>query len=158
VYAQLDDEPGVFLLPPEWVDSTHPPYASRDLLRSTATQVRALTLTTPSGQVSLHYDGMAWATPDGPADPERTDALLEAVHALRASTIQGYLPRAAPMAEPELRLEVTRVDDAEEPRHYVVDIAAAEPGQPDRRARREDLPVELRVPASAVQTLLDYRP
>ncbi|NOY94072.1 MAG: DUF4340 domain-containing protein [Deltaproteobacteria bacterium] len=161
VFAQLDDDPAVFLLSLEWAEETRQPYASRDLLRSTATQVRALELTTAAGAISLSYDGMAWRTPDGPADPDRTDALLEAVHGLRAVSIEAYLPAAAPIDGPELKLEITRVDDAQEPRHYVVDIAAPELGaSPDapRRARREDLAVELLVPAGPVQTLLDYRP
>ena len=160
VYAQLDDGPAVFLLPADFLTELSQPYVSRDLLRSTATQIGALVLTTPTGSVSLRYEGMSWMTAAGPADRDRTDALLEAVHALRATSVEGYLPAAAPMTSPQIRVEVTRVDDAEEPRHYVVDIAAAESARTDgtRDARREDVPVDLRVPGDAVQTLLDYHP
>ncbi len=162
-YATLDGGPAVFVLPASVVALLERPLADPRALATSAAQIAAVRIEGgEGGEVAIRREGDAFTTSSGPADAERTRALVERLSSILATSVVGYgdPPADAGLAAPRARVVVSRTEDAPEPRETVL-LVGAERGEGDARrtfVRREDLAVTFEVPGSLVDGILAYRP
>lgn len=117
-FAQLDDDPAVFVLPTVVAEALEAPLLSLDLLRTPRSQVSALILTRGDDVVRIRHDGAQFVTEAG--QPANADTTLELTTALERVRPESAARASHPGVEFTLRVE--RNEDGAEPRTYTIHV------------------------------------
>ena len=153
-FAQLVGDDAVFVVGGALVEQGLAPLVSRDLLGVAASDVSGVTIERPDGsRVALHREGDGWASATGPAAAEPTAQLLDRIAALRATATTRYGDE--PLGANTTTVVIERRSG--EPQSMTIRLAASPEGD-TVLARREDLDVGFRLPASFAQAIASYAP
>jgi hypothetical protein len=153
-FAQLVGDDAVFVVGGALIEQGLAPLVSRDLLGAAASDVSSITIERPDGsRVALHREGDGWASATGPAAAEPTAQLLDRIAALRATATTRYGDE--PLGANTTTVVIERRSG--EPQSMTIRLAASPEGD-TILARREDLDVGFRLPASFAQAIAGYAP
>ena len=159
-FAQLGDDPAVFVVATDLIEDLEGPLASRDLLATETSEVESLAIVRGGERIELRREGDGWSAGQGPADEARTTMILDRLASMRAlgTTSYGEPAREAGMSSPALILEVGRRGGT--PEQYEIRVGAPGAGGSDGwyHARRSDLAIGYRLGASVVRAFLEYQP
>lgn len=165
VYATLEGQAGVFVVPRSLYEQASAAHLDRGALRIARESVTRFTLTlggaTPS-RIALVKTGDDWRTEAGTtADGARVDALLSQLASVTAVRVFGYGPPTPAMrfATPTMVLEFAGAGDAgQQSLRIVVGDRFGSGEGAGFYARRDGLDATLSLPESLVETLQQYRP
>lgn len=165
VYATLEAQTGVFVVPRSLYEQASAAHVDRGALRVVREEITRFTITTggatPS-RVSLTRNGDDWRTEAGAtADNARVDGILNRLASVTAVRVFGYgpPPPEARLATPVMTLEFAGSGDAgQQSLRIVVGDRFGSGEGAGFYARREGLDATLSLPEDLVETLQQYRP
>ena len=160
-YAQLGDDPAVFVVVDTLARRLITPLVDRSVIATPRIEIETLALTRGGTTVEMTYDGRTLTGPAGPVDAERGAQLVDRLDTLQAERTTAYGTVAGDgMDAPRIRLVLGRAAESEGPRERVLLVGAAEDVDGDSlvHVRRADLDVGFLVPAEAVEPFFAFEP
>ncbi len=179
-YAQLGENPVVFVAPSELVDQVADPLVSRDLLSTATTDIETIELRSGDETLSIRRKGEGFEVVGSDGDDGRSEEagqLATRISNLRASAVISYGKPAAAygLQAPSHRIAVTHrfgvkgPSGVQEPQTHELlfgrdatlpgQTEQTEPhGEPHVYVRRSDLPVTFAVTASTKEQLFELLP
>lgn len=165
VYATLEGQGGVFVVPRALYEQASNPHVDRGALRIVREAVTRFTIATGGAspaRVTLVRSGDDWRTEAGAtADTGRVDALLNRLASATAVRVFGYgpPPPEARFATPTMTLEFSGAGDAgQQSLRVVVGDRFGSGEGAGFYARRDGVDATLSLPEDLVETLQQYRP
>ncbi|UJR80960.1 DUF4340 domain-containing protein [Sandaracinus amylolyticus] len=159
-FAQLGEDPAVFVVASDLIADLEGPLASRDLLAVETSELESLVLVRGGERVELRREGDGWTAGQGPADEARTTLIFDRLASMRAvgTTRYGEPAPADGMASPTLVLEIHRRTGT--PEQYELRVGAPGAAGADGwyHARRSDLAIGFRLGAPVARAFVDYQP
>ncbi len=152
-FAQLEGQPGVFVLATDVVDALARPLVDRELIALDTSAATRIVLTSAQGTVTIERVGGAWMNGAAPAAPDATERFVERLRSLRARTVSAYGDTAAGPAVLTIQVIGPETSQTLEigPTTGLGDAAAAS-------ARLTGVPVEFALAQESVTALASYRP
>jgi hypothetical protein len=142
------------VIPTELLDALAHPLVDREIVSLDASTATRVTLTSPSGTITLDRRDGAWWSGEGIAAPDATDAFLERLRSLRA---RGVAPYGAPPSFTTPRLSIS-IEGPSGNRRLDIGETTGEGVTSSAPARASDLDAEVTLPGETVAALASYRP
>jgi hypothetical protein len=158
-YAQLDDDPSVFVLASTALDLVAQPLVDRGVLEVDAVLVDSVTLRrSGTAEVALQRRGGDWQSSSDAVDAEEARRIIAAIATIRVERAGAYGAPAASdgVGSPRVEIEIRQTPEAPEPRVRTLRIGS-ETMEGERRlvhVRRADLEVDLLVDSTQIDPLL----
>jgi hypothetical protein len=154
-FAQLRDQPGVFVLAARTASLLLDPLVSRSLLATPLEHLREVTREHAAKREHIVRGGDGFTAAPGTAlTPDAARALAEAVATLRASRVIEYGAAGATtgLAHPDTKVEVIADANGAEQRYTIA--IGGDAGDGARYARRSDVAVTFALPKESCERLL----
>jgi TolB-like protein len=150
-FAQLDGQPGVFVVASQLAQLLSEPFVSRTALAVPLEAIAAIDIEHAGKKLHLERSGEQIVATDPSLPPGRAQAIAEAIATLRASSATSYGPPTAAhgLQKPYARISIA-LTSAEGRRT----IALGNESHGGRYARSDDSPVVFTLPAKLTTTLL----
>jgi hypothetical protein len=161
-FAQLDDEPAVFVVPDALTRRLAEPWIDRALLSTETKHLAAVRITRGPEVLEVQRDaeGALNTTEGAPLARKQARRLVQQVASLRIERVTGYgeAPREHGLADPKARVTVRRQPEGPEPQDYTFVLGATEGEGAGARThvRRTDLDVGLAIDAAVAKALINY--
>jgi hypothetical protein len=151
-FAQLDGQPGVFVISPQLAELLSERFASRTALAVPLETIAAIEIERGGKKFHLQRVDQQIVAADPGVSPERARAVADAIATLRASAVTSYGPPTVPqgLQKPYARFSVTTLGEPS----GLHTIALGNEFQGGRYARSDDSPVIFLLPAKTIAALL----